>query len=103
MSGRPRPKKRARRCIHAMKMSDGMRASHGPSLLALRTPEGRSPVLGEAADHAAAARHATHLAFSVIDLERMLEIAELAGGLAMIAQRRAAGLDRLIQHRVDGI
>ena len=31
----------------------------------------------------------------------MLEIAEFAGGLAMIAQRRAAGLDGLVQHRMD--
>ena len=33
----------------------------------------------------------------------MLEIAEFAGGLAMVAQRRATGFDRLIQHRVNCI
>ena len=58
-----------------------------PSLLALRAPEGRAPVLGEAPDDAAAARGLAFLAFAVVDLERMLEIAELARGLAMIAQR----------------
>jgi hypothetical protein len=47
------------------------------SLLALRAPEGRTSVLGEAADHAAAAL-AAFLAFAVIDLEGMLEIAKLA-------------------------
>src|ERR1700757_775172 len=31
----------------------------------------------------------------------MLEIAELARGLAMIAQARAAGLDRIVEHRMD--
>src|ERR1700759_225556 len=70
------------------------------SLLALRTPEGRSAVLGEALHHAAAA---AFLAFAVVDQKRVLEIAELARGLAMVAQRRAAGLDRLVQHRVNGV
>src|SRR2546429_4403172 len=70
-------------------------------LLALRTPEGRAPILVEAADGAAAARGLALLALAVVDLERMLEIAEFARGLAMVAQRRAAGLDRLVQHRVD--
>jgi len=32
----------------------------------------------------------------------VLEIAEFPGGLTMIPQRRAAGLDRLIEHRVNG-
>src|SRR5450631_2771670 len=73
------------------------------SLLALRTPEGRASVLGEPLDDAAAAVCLAFLAFAVINLDRVLEIAEFAGGLAMVAQRRAAGLDRLIQHRVNGI
>ena len=41
------------------------------------------------------------LTFAVVDLERVLEITEFAVGLAVIAQRRAAGVDRLIEHRVD--
>jgi hypothetical protein len=48
-----------------------------PSLLAPRAPEGRTSILGEAADHAAAALSA-FLAFAIVDLEGMLEIAELA-------------------------
>src|SRR5262245_43180729 len=70
-------------------------------LLALRAPEGRATILVEAADGAAAAGGAAFLALAVVDLERMLEITELARCLAMVAQRRAAGLDRLVQHRVD--
>src|SRR5438552_1970364 len=70
-------------------------------LLALWAPEGRAAILVEAADGTAAARGLAFLALAVVDLEGMLEIAELARGLAMVAQRRAAGLDRLVQHRVD--
>ncbi len=55
--------------------------------LALRAPKGRAAVLDEALDDAVAAFAAARLAFSVIDLKRMLEIAEFAGRLAMIAQR----------------
>src|SRR6266496_5327606 len=69
-------------------------------LLALRAPEGRAAVLVEAAHDTAAARCLALFAFAVVDPKRMLEIAELARSLAMVAQRRAAGLDRLIQHRV---
>src|ERR1700736_729089 len=73
------------------------------SLLALRAPERRAAVLGKAPHDAATPGGLTFLAFAIINLKRMLEIAEFAGGLAMVAQRRAAGLDRLIQHRVNGI
>src|SRR5882757_6588794 len=55
-------------------------------LLAFRAPERRPPVLGEAPDDAAAARRSARLAFAVVDLKRMLEIAELTRGLAMIPQ-----------------
>src|SRR5690348_14819002 len=68
------------------------------SRLALRTPEGRAAVLGEAFDHAAAA---AFLTLAIVDQEVVLEIAELARGLAMVAQRRAARLDRLVQHGVN--
>src|SRR5665213_3929856 len=70
--------------------------------LAFRTPESRTAVLVESPDDAAATDGLAFLAFAVVDLERMLEITEFAGGLAMIPQRRAAGLDRLAQHRVNG-
>ena len=69
------------------------------SFLALRAPEGRASVLDETLYDAAATRGLAFLALAVIDLERMLEIAEFARGLAMIPQRRTAGLDRLVQHR----
>src|SRR6185437_9011152 len=72
-----------------------------PSFLALRAPESRAAVLGEAADNAAAAGSSTCFAFPVVDLKRMLEVAKLAVGLAVIAQRGAAGLDRLVEHRAD--
>src|SRR6266852_1964645 len=71
------------------------------SLLTLRAPEGRASILGEAPDNAAAAGSLAFLTFAVVDLKRVLEIAEFARGLAMIAQRRAAGLDGLIEHRMD--
>src|SRR5665213_68427 len=58
----------------------GVRAFIG-LFLALRAPEGRAPVLGESLDDAAAAGGLAFLAFAVVDLERMLEIAEFARGL----------------------
>src|SRR6266702_3167371 len=73
------------------------------SLLAFRAPERRAAVLGETSHDAATARGLTFLVFAVVDLKGMLEIAEFAGGLAMVAQRRAAGIDRLIQHGVNCI
>src|ERR1700730_178775 len=71
------------------------------SLLAFRTPECRAPVLGEPPHDSNAACGLAFLAFAVVYPERVLEIAEFARGLAMVAQRRAAGLDGLVQHRVD--
>ena len=43
--------------------------------------------MGKAADDSAATSRGAFFAFAVVDLEGMLEIAELAVGLAMIAQR----------------
>ena len=79
------------------------RSFRNPSLsfLAPRTPEGRAAVLGESFDDAAAALSLAFLAFAVIDLEAVLEVAEFARGLAMIADRGAAGCDRLIEDIVD--
>src|SRR5882757_2962685 len=73
------------------------------SLLTFRAPERRAAVLRKAPHDAATAGGLAFLTLAVVDLKGMLEIAEFAGGLAMIAQRRAAGLDRLIQHRVNCI
>src|SRR5947207_6417529 len=77
--------------VRAYGRSAQHRASAGfnnPSLsfLAPRTPEGRAAVLGEPFDDAAAALGLAFLAFAVVDLERVLEIAELTRGLSMIAQ-----------------
>src|SRR6266576_5403380 len=69
--------------------------------LAFQAPEGRASVLGEPPHDSATPRGLAFLAFAVVDLKRVLEIAEFAFGLAMVAQRRAAGLDGLIEHRVD--
>src|SRR4051794_21575239 len=71
------------------------------SPLAFRAPERRAAVLGEPPHDAAAAGAFACLALAVVDLERVLEIAEFAGGLAMIAQRGAAGFYGLIEHRVN--
>ena len=49
-----------------------------PLFLALGAPEGRAPVLGETLHDTAATLALAGLAFAVIDLERMLEIAEFA-------------------------
>src|ERR1700683_4240957 len=71
------------------------------SFLAFRAPECRAPVLGEPPHDSTTPGGLAFFAFAVVDLKRVLEIAEFAGGLAMIAQRRAAGLDGLIEHAVD--
>src|SRR6516164_2192369 len=73
------------------------------SFLADRTEERRAPVLYDAFDGAFASRGDTGFAFTVIDTEMVLEIAEFSVGPAVIAQRRAAGLDRRMEHRFDGI
>src|ERR1700738_2056623 len=63
--------------------------------LAFRAPKGRAAVLRKAPHDAVTAGSLAFLALAVVDLERMLEIAELAVGLAMLAQRRSARLDVL--------
>src|ERR1700759_967364 len=100
------PQARSRRQPGAMASPRGMPAFKGPrisgtSFLTFRAPEGRTPILVEAAHDAAAAFGVARFAFAVVDLKRMLKIAELSRGLAVVAQRRAAGLDRLIEHGVD--
>src|SRR5262245_35003628 len=50
-----------------------------------------------------ATRRGARLALAVIDTEVVLEISELAVGAAVIAQRGAAGLDRRLEHGLDGI
>ena len=52
-------------------------------------------------DDASARRRRTGLAFAVIDLERVLKIAQGAIDLLMISQRRTASGNRLSQHVPD--
>src|SRR6476646_11736616 len=80
----------------------GMAALNALELfLAFRTPESRAAVLCKPLDDAAAFRGLAFLAFTIVNLKRVLEITKFAGGLAMVAQRRAAGLDGLVEHRVN--
>ena len=56
--------------------------------------EGRAPRLHDPANRPAATGLWTGLALAVIDGELVLEIAQTAIGLAVVAQRGTAGLDR---------
>src|SRR5512140_1789042 len=69
--------------------------------LARRTIERRAPVLHDAFDLALAA--GARPPFAVIDPEIVLEVAERAVGAAVVAQRRAAGLDGVVERRLDGV
>ncbi len=51
----------------------------------------------------AASRRDARLVLPVVDAEPVLEIAELAGGLGVVAQCRATGLDRFRDDRVDDL
>src|SRR5258707_915568 len=72
-------------------------------LLTHRTEKRRPPVLHDPLDLAAASRRNALFALAVIDAEMVLEIAKLAIGPAVIAQRRSAGLYGVIEHRLDGV
>src|SRR5581483_3331119 len=71
--------------------------------LAARAKESRAAVLHDALDRAFASRRDAGLALAVIDAEIVLEIAERAVGAPMIAQRRAARLDRIVEHGSDRV
>src|SRR5271163_1390784 len=73
------------------------------SLLARRTIKRRAAVLHNAFDGAVAAKRAARRALAIVDLEVVLEHAEVAVGLPVIAQRRTAVLDRGIEYRLDGL
>src|SRR2546427_6504662 len=74
-----------------------------PLALADRAKKRRSAALHHAPDGAFAARRRAAFAGAVVDAEIVLEIAELAVGAAMIAQRGAAGCDRVREHGLDGV
>src|SRR5216683_2833101 len=67
------------------------------------TQKRRPPVLHDPLNLATASRRNARFALAVIDAEMVLEIAKLAIGLAVIAQRRSAGLDGVVEHRLDGV
>ena len=71
--------------------------------LARRAIEARAAALHDSHDRSAAARPRARGALAVVDREGVLEIAERAVGLAMIAQGRAARCDRLLQHLANGL
>src|SRR5258708_39437829 len=72
-------------------------------LLTHRTEKRRPPILHDPLDLAATFRRNARFALAVIDAEMVLEIAKLAIGPAVIAQRGSARLDGVIEHRLDGV
>src|SRR5690606_12716092 len=56
-----------------------------------RAEERGAPALDDALDRAVASGRCAGMAFAVVDVEGVLEIAERSVGLAIVAQRRAAG------------
>src|SRR5690348_1633430 len=67
-------------------------------MLTVGAIKGRTAALDDAPDAAAAA---ARLAFAIVNRELFGEIAELAVGADEILERRAACLDRLVEHRAD--
>src|SRR5690606_1167223 len=72
-----------------------------PSLLACGAMPGAAPALHAPPDRAAVPAPAG-LAFAVVDVEALGEVAEFAVGPGMVAQAGAARLDRLPEHLADG-
>src|SRR5580700_5251053 len=70
-------------------------------LLTDRTPESRTSALNDATHPPSASGGGTGLALAVIDAKIVLEQPQLTVGAAVIAQRRAAGFDRLVEHVLD--
>src|SRR5262245_15341893 len=54
-------------------------------------------------DGSAAIRRRTRLPFPIINTKAMLETALRAVDLSIIAERRATGFDRFLQHGADGV
>src|SRR5688572_12318411 len=73
------------------------------ALLAFRTIEGGASGLHEPRHGAGAGGRHAGLAFSVVDPEGMLEIAEGPVDLRMVAQGGAAGFHRLREHIPDDL
>src|ERR1700691_4857502 len=71
------------------------------SALLLRAIECRAAGLDDAAHPFGAVAAGAGLALAAVDRPAVLEIAKLAIGLHIVAQRGAAGFDRLVEHRAD--
>src|SRR5260370_33894266 len=69
--------------------------------LPLGAEKGRAPGLDDAADAFGASAAGARLALPAINRPAVLEVAELAIRLDIIAQRRPAGLDRLAENVAD--
>src|SRR4029079_10217201 len=83
----------------ALGLDQDVLVSHaGPLFLANRTEERRTSGLHDTLDRTRTFRRRALLAFAIIDAKMVLEIAELAVGLAMIAQRRSALLEGVVEH-----
>src|SRR5262245_6357883 len=79
---------------------DGTSAARSP--LADRAVKGRATGLDLAPHGAPAARLDARLAFATIDGKFVLETADTAIGLFVVAQRRATGANGIEQHAFDG-
>src|SRR5690606_26178053 len=84
-------------------LSARLRRRIEPLFLTNRTEEGRAPVLHDAANGAAAAASRAALPFPVVDPDIVLKHAEIAVGLLVVPQRRAAGRDGIVERRLDRI
>src|SRR5690606_25209891 len=67
-----------------------------------RAEECGAPALDDALDRAVASGRCAGMAFAVVDVEGVLKIAERSVCLAIIAQRRTAGSDRICDNSTDG-
>src|ERR1700731_4694340 len=79
-----------------------MRLPGGALSLTLRAIESRAAALHNALDLAVACGVRAGGAFAPINGEAMLEFAKRAVGSRIVAQARAAGLNRRSQHRTNG-
>ena len=74
-----------------------------PLVLTGWTIESRPSSLDDAAYGSSAAFSRARFALASVDLEAVLKLAERAVGALVVAKRRAAGFDRVLEHRLDAI
>src|SRR4029077_11800449 len=72
-----------------------------PLVLTGWTIESRPSSLDDAAYGSSAAFFGARIALASVDFEAVLKLAERAVSLLIIAKRRAARLDRVVEHRLD--